>query len=261
MKTFKLFAFTLVIILFVLISLPFYPFLYVNKSFTRKTLLRLVSISSKLMLKVLNIKVDYKIPSSFKKNSNYLIVANHLSYLDILILSAKFPSCFVTSFEVRKSPFLGQLSILAGCLFVDRQDKSNLKNEVIELREALKDGLSVTVFPEATSTNGEEILRFRKPLFEASIATQKQILPITINYQTIEGQKIDRLNRDIVCWYGEMAFFNHFLKIVNIKNIQVEVLTAEPFSPAILSSIDLAMKSHHIVKSNYKGFSQAMEAI
>lgn len=213
------------------------------------------------MLKVLNIHVDYKITLGLKKNSNYLIVANHLSYLDVLILSAKFPSCFVTSLEVKNSPFIGQLSILAGCLFVDRQNKSNQKNEVLELRDALMNGMSVTVFPEATSTNGEEILRFRRPLFEASIATQKQILPITINYQTIEGQKIDRLNRDIVCWYGEMTFFSHFFKLLHTKNIQVEVLTAEPFSPAILSSIDLAMKSHHIVKSNYKGFSHAMEAI
>lgn len=214
------------------------------------------------MLKVLNIKVDYKVPYGFNPNANYLIVANHLSYLDVIILAAKFPSCFVTSKEVKETPFIGQLSSLAGCLFVDRKNKQFIKDEIFELRTALTDGMNVIVFPEATSTNGEEILRFRRPLFEASIATQKQILPITINYQKIAKQDISRLNRDIVCWYGEMTFFDHFLKVLNQREILVEIHVAEPFAPEILTSIDLAIKSHHIVKSNYKGFSpQAMEAL
>jgi 1-acyl-sn-glycerol-3-phosphate acyltransferase len=239
-----------------------YPFLYLFKSFTRKRLLTIVSWTSKVVLEVLNINVDYKIATGFKPNSNYLIVANHLSYLDVIILAAKFPSCFVTSTEVKASPFLGQLSRLAGCLFVDRQNKQNLKTEIKELRTALTDGMNVIVFPEATSTNGEDILRFRQPLFEASIATSKQILPITINYQKIDGQNIDRLNRDIVCWYGEMTFFSHFMKVLDQQEILVEIKVSEPFAPEILSSIDLAMKSHRIVKSNYVGFShEAMEAV
>lgn len=262
MKYFKFVAFVFVVSSFIVMSLPFFPFLILFKSFIRKQLLSIVSVTSRIMLKVLNIKVDYKVSCKFNSDSNFLIVSNHLSYLDVIILAAKFPSCFVTSKEVKASLFLGQLSSLAGCLFVDRKNKQNLKEEIIELRTALTYGLNVIVFPEATSTNGEEILRFRRPLFEAAIATQKQILPITINYQTIESQRIDRLNRDIVCWYGEMTFFDHFMKVLEQKEINVEIHVSEPFFPEILSSIDLAIKSHHIVKSNYKGFSHsAMEAI
>jgi 1-acyl-sn-glycerol-3-phosphate acyltransferase len=262
MKYLKLIAFILVVTSFILMSLPLFPFLSFFKSFIRKQLLSTVSVTSRMMLKVLNIKVDYKVSRKLNPDSNFLIVSNHLSYLDVIILAAKFPSCFVTSKEVQASLFLGQLSSLAGCLFVDRKYKYNLKEEILELRTALNYGLNVIVFPEATSTNGEEILRFRRPLFEAAIATQKQILPITINYQSIESQKIDRLNRDIVCWYGDMTFFDHFMKVLDQKEINVEINVSEPFFPEILSSIDLAIKSHLIVKSNYKGFSHsAMEAI
>lgn len=262
MKLLKLIAFSFVITVFMLVSLPAFPFLFVFKSVTRKKLILLVSISAKLMLKVLNIKVTYKLPESMHKDANFLIVANHLSYLDVIILATKFPSCFVTSTEVKESPFLGQLTQLAGCLFVDRKNKKNLFQEIVELREALNDGMNVIVFPEATSTNGEVILRFRRPLFEASIATQKPILPVTINYQEISGKSIDRNNRDIVCWYGDMTFLNHFLKVLHQKEILVEIVVSEPFAPEFLTSIELAIKSHQQVNSNYIGFSHlAMEAL
>jgi len=262
MKYFKLMAFIIVISSFILMSLPLFPLLIFFKTFTRKRLISIVSVTSQMMLKVLGIKVDYKISPVFNQHSNYLIVANHLSYLDIIILSAKFPSCFVTSKEVKATFGLGQLSILSGCLYVDRKNKQHLKDEIIELRTALSEGMNVIVFPEATSTNGEEILRFRKPLFEAAIATQKKILPITINYLKINSQEITRSNRDIVYWYGEMTFVSHFFKVLNQKRITVEINAAEPFLPEVLSSIDLAIKSHQIVKSNYKVFSHhAMEAL
>jgi len=199
MKNVKFLAFLLVVSSFMMIGLIFFPFLYLFKSFARKKLVYLVSYVSRLMLKLLGIEVEYKVSPLFSSEANYLMVANHLSYLDVMILAAKFPSCFVTSQEVRKTFFLGHLTQLAGCLFVDRKNKKNLRNEISELRQALVDGINVTVFPEATSTNGEEILRFKRPLFEASVATKKSILPITINYESVIGQEFNPWNSDIFC--------------------------------------------------------------
>lgn len=213
------------------------------------------------MLKVLRIKVRYDFSPLFRTEDTYLIVSNHLSYLDVIILSAFAPTCFVTSVEIKKTFFLGHLCQLAGCLFVDRKNKTGLKGEILELRQALTDGISVTVFPEATSTNGEEVLKFKRPLFEASIATQKSILPVTLNYLSISSHAFSRENRDIVCWYGKMTFLDHFLKVLEQSEILVEVHVSNPFAPTIMSSIDLASKSQEIVRLNYKGFSQhAMEA-
>ena len=247
---------------FVVVSLPFLPLLIILKMFARQKLVFLVSVLSKSLVKTLNIKIQYKIPDEYEANKNYLIVSNHLSYLDVIILAAKFPGCFVTSKEIQRTPVLGQLTSLAGCVFVDRKNKSKIKDEIIELRSALDYGLNVVVFPEATSTNGEDVLRFRRPLFEASIATQKPILPITINYLKIDNREISRLNRDIVCWYGDMGFLSHFLKVLEQKTIFVEVILSAPFLPELLPSLDLALKSHQMVKSKYICFSNpAMEAL
>lgn len=262
MKILKFLAFAVVVLSFMMVGLIFFPLLSVSKSYIRKQLIHLVSFVSKLMLKILRIEVQCHVSPQFSKEANYLVVANHLSYLDVIILASQMPTCFVTSREVKDTFFLGHLTQLAGCLFVDRKNKMGLKGEISELRQALMDGLSVTVFPEATSTNGEEILRFRRPLFEASVATQKSILPITLNYRSISGEKFNRSNRDVVCWYGEMTFFDHFLKVLEQDKIKVEVHVSEPFAPAIMSSFDLASKSQEIIKLNYSGFSQnVMEAL
>lgn len=192
-------------------------------------------------------------------NRNYLIVSNHLSYLDILIIAAKIPTAFVTSTDIKNTPFLGQIVTLAGCLFVNRKNKENIKNEIKELREALNYGINVVVFPEATSTNGDEVLRFRHPLFEASIATSSPILPLTINYKKISNAPINLNNRDIVCWYGDMGFFTHFLKVLEQKEIIVELNISESFTPSLISSIEAALRSHQIVSNNFKSLNQNKE--
>jgi 1-acyl-sn-glycerol-3-phosphate acyltransferase len=168
----------------------------------------------------------------------------------------------VTSTDVRDTPFLGQICKLAGCLFVDRKNRKHLKDEIQELRDALNSGLNVTVFPEATSTNGDEVLRFRRPLFESSIATGKAILPLTINYLSISGQKLSTRNRDKVCWYGDMNFFPHFLALLNEKEINVEVIFSEPIIPKMMSTIDLALKSQQKVSQYFDSLNRpAMEAL
>ena len=211
------------------------------------------------MLKILGIEVQ--IDGQFSQK-NYLIVSNHLSYLDVLILASQKPSCFVTSKEIEKTPFLGHICRLAGCLFVDRKNKKNLRGEISELREALASGLNVTVFPEATSTNGDEVLNFRRPLFESSIATGKAILPLTINYISISGKKISLENRDKICWYGDMDFFPHFLNLLNERKVVVEIKVSEPIIPHLMNTIDLALQSQKKVSQYFDSLNRpAMEAL
>lgn len=197
----------------------------------------------------------------FSSSKNYLIVSNHLSYLDVLIISSIIPSCFVTSKEIKDSFFLGQIVTLAGCLFVDRRDKRNLKNEIGELRDALRHNLSVTIFPEATSTNGNEVIRFRRPLFESSIATGKPILPLTINYKKISSRPVNASNRDIVCWYGDMDFLPHFLKVLEQDSIDVELVFCPVIIPEMVNSLELAIKSHQKISNAFQTLNRTEEVV
>jgi 1-acyl-sn-glycerol-3-phosphate acyltransferase len=164
------------------------------------------------------------------KGKNFLIVSNHLSYLDILIIAANFPSSFVTSVEIKETPGLGLITRWAGCLFVERRSKENIHNEISEITEALKNGLNVTIFPEATSTNGESVLRFRSPLYNAAIFSEKDILPICLNYQFIGNEPINLSNRDKLCWYGDMSFMPHLIELMKNKRIKIKLDVLEPLT-------------------------------
>lgn len=252
MRYIKLLAFILTLVSFFAFTLLLYPIKFIAPYLTRKILADLVSFHSSMILTILQVEVNIRNGTRLIGIENSLIVSNHLSYIDVLVLAATLPSCFVTSREIKKSFFLGQIVTLAGCLFVDRKNKSNLKGEINELRQALLGGLNVTIFPEATSTDGSEVMRFKRPLFESAIATARPILPLTINYTNISNEIVGAHNRDIVCWYGAMEFFPHFLKLLNQTSITVEVQVHEPFYPKLLASMDLAMKSHQIISQSYR---------
>lgn len=212
---------------------------------------RLETFFSRLGLSVMNIQVDIE-EWDQKNNSNALFVCNHLSYLDILVLTQAFSSCFVTSTEIRDTPFLGTICKLAGCVFVNRKNKDNIHNEIYEISEALRQGLNVMIFPEATSTNGEEVLRFRRPLYTAAVDSGRPIQPVCLNYTTINGEGLSTQNRDHVFWYGDMEFIPHLWKLMSCREINVTASLLAPLNVTPQSNIlELAEESHQRVKSRF----------
>jgi len=164
-----------------------------------------------------------------------LFVGNHLTYLDVLVISPQVGACFVTSKEIKETPLLGQICQMAGCLFVERRSKSNILNEISELRDGLQVGLSVAIFPEATSTNGEQILRFRRPLFMAAINAGSPVIPFCLNYRTVGGQPINFVTRDQVFWYGDMDFAPHLWALAGSGGVTVDI----HFLPPIITELKM----------------------
>ncbi len=218
----------------------------------RPELISNISRHAKLALKLFNIKVK-KISYMKEIDDNYLLVSNHLSYLDIFVIASQFPACFVTSFEMKETPFLGQLCSIGGCLFVERRSKKGLSNEVKNLTKALDQNMNVVIFPEATSTNGEQLLKFRRPLFQAAVDAGKPILPLCLNYKRIDQNALNLENRDLVFWYGDQTFFPHFLNLLNVNQIEVEMSILDPFfAEAEMSKTELAEKSFQLVQHHYR---------
>lgn len=184
--------------------------------------------NAKLGLKVLGISIDESFAlESLREGLDHpgsrLIVANHLSYLDILVIAAVQPTMFVTSIEIRDSGFLGFLCKAAGCHFVERRNRSQIDREVREIANSLSQGINVVVFPEATSTNGAQVLPFKVSLMDAAVLSGRPLKPLCINYREIAGAPVDASNRDEVCWYGDMTFFNHLVNVANRGSFLVEV--------------------------------------
>ncbi|MBC7426989.1 MAG: 1-acyl-sn-glycerol-3-phosphate acyltransferase [Bacteriovorax sp.] len=231
------------------IILAFHGFSF---SKARPVLIMLISVTSKAGLILFGVEVRKNFDAQ-RMEKNYLIVSNHLSYLDIMIISSFFPTCFVTSNEMKETPLLGQLCLLGGCLFVERRKRSGITGEIAELGGALASGLNVVVFPEAKSNNGEQVLRFRRPLFQSAIISQKNVLPICLNYRTLDGEKISLRNRDSVFWYGDMPFLNHALNLFSHKKIVAELSVMKSLNTSeFADKNELADKSYEIVSNEFE---------
>jgi len=183
---------------------------------------------SREILGALNVQIHTKFCRENLFERSYFMVCNHMSYLDILILSTVRPAVFVTSVEMEKTFFLGDLAKLGGSFFVDRINRRKMKNEVAALKQLMAEGFDVFLFPEGTSTNGQEILPFKKSLFRVPKETHSPILPICLKYKSIDGEPFTLKNCDKICWYGDMAFAPHFLQIMKTKEIVVELEYLNP---------------------------------
>ena len=187
-----------------------------------------VHVMCRIGLKTLGVKVDQidatgGIRNGIRVGEGHLIVANHLSYLDILVVASLRPLLFVTSNEIRDSGFLGYLAKAGGCHFVERRNRDQIQREVAEIAGSLSQGLSVVVFPEATSTNGAQVLPFKVALMDAAIVSGRPLLPLCLNYREIAGQPVGVSNRDEICWYGNMTFLNHIINVARRGDILVAV--------------------------------------
>ncbi|MFO7659780.1 MAG: lysophospholipid acyltransferase family protein [Candidatus Cloacimonadaceae bacterium] len=201
----------------------------------RLALARNTSFISRKLLPCFGIKVVVNNPENlnFLKRENHLIVSNHVSYTDILVLASCHPFIFITSTEMAGNPFLGDITRIGGSLYTNRKKHTSLPQEINNFASALQDGFNLVLFPEGTSTNGETVREFRKSLFQTSIIAQKPILPICVKYKTLDGKPIQtQAQRDIVCWYGVMTFVPHFLKIISHNTeVEVNILSPLPYDP------------------------------
>lgn len=218
----------------------------------RQRAIELTSQHSRALLQKLNVKVQtfQKDPNLFKRN--YFMVSNHMSYFDILVLSSLQPSVFVTSVEMEKTFFLGDMAKLGGSFFVNRVNRRKMKDEVQALVNLLDESFNVFIFPEGTSTNGSEILPFKKSLFRVPFQTRYPILPICLKYTHINGEPFSSSNCDKVCWHGEMTFVPHLLQLMKVQEVRAEVHFLTPLNPEKFASHgDLALEAQRQIEAVY----------
>ncbi len=173
-----------------------------------------------------NIKI--KVVNEIPKNQPGLIVGNHMGFIDVLVMNSLISSLFVTSNEIKETPFLGLLCEMGGCLFVERRSRMNISNELNEIVTYLKKGFNVILYPEATSHNGEEILPFKRTLLTAAAYAQVPIRPYCFNFTSINGDPFNLKYRDAVCWYGPISFAQSFISCASLKEVVVDVEFVEP---------------------------------
>jgi 1-acyl-sn-glycerol-3-phosphate acyltransferase len=111
-----------------------------------------------------------------------LVVANHISWLDILAINAVHPARFVSKADVRAWPLIGWLVACGGTLFIERERKRDALRVVHQVADALKAGQTIAVFPEGTTSLGDGLLPFHANLLQAAISTETPVQPVALRF-------------------------------------------------------------------------------
>lgn len=212
-----------------------------------------VTLHCQKFVKAFNIKIHI----SNKPHSNlpYLYVSNHMGFVDIICIGSIQNSVFVTSKEMKETPFLGLLTEMAGCLFVDRKNRRSLQQEQQLIADHLKKGFHVVLYPEAHSTDGEKIYPFKGTLMMASVLAQVPLQPAVFNFIQLNKEPASLKFRDSVCWYGKTSFFQALHKALMLKSLDIEIKFLEPkIFPTTAERSQLVEYSHNLISQNYTGF-------
>lgn len=152
--------------------------------------------------------------------SGSFLVSNHLSYLDVAVLASVTDTVFVSKSEVRGWPGIGWLARRFGTIFVARERKRDLPETNRRIDEALADGEGVVVFPEGTSTRGDQVLPFRPALLAPAADRRLPVRAASLHYATREGDPPASL---AVCWWGDAPFLPHLRGLLALRGVEARV--------------------------------------
>ncbi|HTQ80778.1 MAG TPA: 1-acyl-sn-glycerol-3-phosphate acyltransferase [Thermoanaerobaculia bacterium] len=180
-----------------------------------------------IILALLRIRVH---TSGVAPEPPFLLVANHLSYLDVLVLASRLPCVFVSKAEVQGWPLLGPICTSLGTIYIDRGQRREIPRVLAAIEAALDRGLGVVFFPEGTSSKGETVAPFKSPLLELPVRLGRAVHHATLGYRTLPGEPPAH---DAVCFWGSAHFASHAWGILGLRGVAATLhLDPEPITEA-----------------------------
>lgn len=173
-----------------------------------------------------------------------LLVANHVSWIDIFVINALFPSRFVAKSEVRAWPLVGYLCARAGTMFIERANGRDLRRTIARLATELNKGERIVVFPEGTSAAQGALLPFRANLFEAAVTARAVVQPLAIRYIDPAGRP-----HSAVEYIGMTSLLESMVAILSAEPIQAIVRIAPALPLRISDRREMARYAHHAVEA------------
>ncbi len=185
-------------------------------------------IFHKFLLKILGIRLSIKGRPSERKP--LILIGNHCSYLDIIILGSVLPVCFVAKSEIKSWFLFGTLASLQNSIFIDRRNFKAL-DSLKKISKNLSSNFAIIIFPEGTTNNGKRVLKFRASLFkifedDPTLGLQN----FSLCYTHINSMPLDNRMRPNIAWYGEMSLITHLKRLLNYSSIGAKL----QFHPSIV---------------------------
>ncbi len=198
--------------------------------------------------------LDLKVKGAISRERPLLLVSNHVSWTDILVLGSLAELSFIAKDEVEDWPMFGTLAKLQQTVFIDRKTKQKAGEQSQEIADRLKAGDILVLFPEGTTSDGNRVLPFKSSLFGAAKMALDDgdkdakvfVQPVSIAYVKKHGIPLGRYHRSIAGWSGTVGMAKHLVGIASSGSITVEVTFGDP-----------VVYSHH---TNRKRLAQSVEA-
>lgn len=182
----------------------------------------------RIVARILGIHV--KLEGELPHDGPLLIASNHVSWLDIVVLSSVAPLSFIAKKEVNGWPFFGSLARLQRTVFVDRGRRHKTHHVRDEIGERLKAGDILVLFSEGTSGDGASVLPFKTSLFAAAETEGVHVRPVTIAYRGHRNLPMTRRQRPFYAWYGDMDLPPHLWEALTTGPIEVTVICHPPLT-------------------------------
>ena len=179
------------------------------------------------------------------KKGNYLIISNHSSWLDIIILGSIFKTTFLSKIEVSKWPVIGRITTAVDMLFIDRGSKNAASLAVDGISKFILHDRNVTIFPEGTSSGGKKLLKFKPRLFASIIDTNSPVQCVIIKYP----YKNKNIHPSVPFTRKDSLFLN-ILKVLFQNNITAEVTICDLIDVDGKDRRSIANECYDIVKNN-----------
>ncbi len=213
----------------------------------RSVSLILIQYWAKRLLRILKIKITLSGEVlRFLGGDSYLVVSNHISWLDIPVIFSLKPITFVSATEVKTWPIIGILAKISGAIFVDRDRRASLPEVIQAMNHHFKnDKQSICIFPEGVTSNGYQVLPFKSNLFQSAFESDKLLLPLSIKY------KENNVITNRTSFHGSTTLFQSFKRVAKSNHIEVEIDIGHPVKPA-QSRKDLSVKLQEAIALKIK---------
>jgi len=184
---------------------------------------------SQHLLDILGLRLEVFGPAAPYQGSpiHGLMVANHVSWVDVFVISSVVPATFVCKSEVRHWPLIGSLCARTGTVFLERGSKFAAQRTHQTLTGKLRQGASIALFPEGTTGEGKALLPFRAALLQSAIDARTQVQPLAIRYLDARGNHAIAAN-----YCGDTSFWESLCAIAAAPGMTARISILEPVAAA-----------------------------
>lgn len=181
-------------------------------------------------LAILNVKVD--IAATSPPQQGVLMVANHVSWLDILAIMAHFPASFIAAKELKNWLIVGKIIASAGTVFIDRSNRKDIEPINAAIAQALQQGKNVCFFPEARTSLGNGVLPLKAALFQAAINANAPVQVLALRYYDEQNQRTSQVT------FSDTPFFVSLWRIARLPEIHLKINEITLPTPQTLPECD-----------------------